>query len=199
MICPVCKKEIGNVSGFCPKCGQKLEQTNQSSKEINNYWNEVNTADLQRNIQHKKLVSKTMKEKRTQANKTIVTLIGAAVIFVVVVVGGMKYYTYSKKMISDIQSQLVGQTLTARDKHMEGGFNWIYEYWELTFIDESYLDYAYIETVGPRDKEELPEYRGKYNYTVSRSITGSYKIITNGTTYKLDVNGNNEVKGISRD
>ena len=44
----------------------------------------------------------------------------------------------------------------------------------------------------------LPQYEGTYNYTVSRTITGSYKISTDGKVYELKVNDNNEVTGISR-
>ena len=80
------------------------------------------------------------------------------------------------------------------------GLAWIMnEYWQLTFIDKKNLDYAYIETTGPREEDdEVPQYKGTYNYTVSRSITGSYKISTNGATYRLYVNDNNEVQGITR-
>ena len=197
MQCPVCKKEIFNAFGFCPECGQRLEQSAQSS-QTGNYWNEMNKADSQRNVQYKKLVNKTTKEKKAQTNKTILTAVFVVVILAVAVFGGMKYHAYSEKMLSDVQSQLIGKTLTAHDTHMEG-LGWIMnEYWQLTFIDEKNLDYAYIETTGPRDEDEVPQYKGTYNYTVSRSITGSYKITTNGASYKLNVNENNEVRGITR-
>lgn len=69
---------------------------------------------------------------------------------------------------------------------------------QLTFNDESSLDYAFISTTGPKEEDELPQYEGTYNYTVSRTITGSYKISTDGKVYELKVNDNNEVTGISR-
>lgn len=197
MLCPYCKKRISNVSGFCSECGQKLEQATQTSK-TNDYWNDVNKADSQRNQQYKRLVSKEIKEKRAQANKSIATFIVVMVIAIIAVFGFMKYRAYSSKMVAEIKTLLIGKTLTAHDTHMEG-LGWtMNEYWQLTFTDESTLDYAYIETTGPRDDDEIPQYKGTYSYTVSRSITGTYKISTNGDTYELNVNDNNEVQGISR-
>ena len=55
-----------------------------------------------------------------------------------------------------------------------------------------------VSTTGPKEEDELPQYEGTYNYTVSRTITGSYKISTDGKVYELKVNDNNEVTGISR-
>ena len=102
------------------------------------------------------------------------------------------------QLIAEMQAQLVGKTLTAHSTHMEG-LGWIiHEYSQLTFNDESSLDYAFISTTGPKEEDELPQYEGTYNYTVSRTITGSYKISTDGKVYELKVNDNNEVTGISR-
>lgn len=197
MLCPYCKKEIGNASGFCPECGQRLSQATQSSK-TDSYWNDVNKADSQRNAQYKDLVHKETKEKRAQTNKSIGTVAVIAIIVVCAVIGFIKYQAYSNRMVAQVKSQLVGQTLTAHSVHTEG-LGWqMNEYWQLTFKDDQSLDYAYIETTGPRNDDEVPQYKGTYNYTVSRSITGSYKISTNGDTYKLKVNDNNEVRGISR-
>lgn len=197
MICPVCKKEIGASTGFCPECGQKLDPTAQSLKN-ENFWNEVNKADSQRNEQYKDLVNKATKEKKAHTNKAIATFIIVIAVLVAGIFGGVKYSAYSSKMVADVQSQLIGQTLTAHDTHMEG-LGWIMnEYWQLTFVDDNNLDYAYIETVGPRDNDEVPQYRGTYSYSISRSITGGYKIYTNGATYKLNVNDNNKIRGITR-
>ncbi len=197
MRCPFCKKEIGDVISFCPECGQKLEQSAQSSK-TEQYWNEVNKADSQRNEQYRDLVNRTTKEKRIRNNKSIAIFGFIVAIIVTTVFGGMKYNEYSRRMITEVQAQLVGKTLTAHSTHMEG-LGWIiHEYNQLTFKDESSLDYAFISTTGPREENELPQYRGTYSYTVSRTITGSYKITTDGNVYELKVNDNNEVQGISQ-
>lgn len=197
MRCPFCKKEIGDVISFCPECGQKLEQSAQSSK-TEQYWNEVNKADSQRNEQYRDLVNRTTKEKRIRNNKSIAIFGFIVAIIVITVFGGMKYNEYSRRMITEVQVQLVGKTLTAHSTHMEG-LGWIiHEYNQLTFKDESSLDYAFISTTGPREEDELPQYRGTYSYTVSRTITGSYKITTDGNVYELKVNDNNEVQGISQ-
>ena len=197
MRCLFCKKEIGNATSFCPECGQKLEQITQSSK-TENYWSEVNKAASQRNEQYKDLVDKTIKERRRINNKFITIVVFVAAITMTAVLGGMKYNDYSNKLIAEMQAQLVGKTLTAHSTHMEG-LGWIiHEYSQLTFNDESSLDYAFISTTGPKEEDELPQYEGTYNYTVSRTITGSYKISTDGKVYELKVNDNNEVTGISR-
>ena len=58
--------------------------------------------------------------------------------------------------------------------------------------------YAYIKTTGPREDNEKPQYKGTYEFTISRSVTGSYTIHVNGDTYKLEVNDANEPTGISQ-
>lgn len=197
MRCPFCKKEIGNTTSFCPECGRKLEQFTQSSK-TENYWNEVNKAASQRNEQYKDLIDKTIKERRRINNKFIMTVVFVAAITMTVILGGIEYNKYSSRLIAEMQTQLVGKTLTAHSTHMQG-LGWIiHEYSQLTFNDESSLDYAFISTTGPKEEDELPQYKGTYNYTVSRTITGSYKISTDGKVYELEVNDNNEAIGISQ-
>lgn len=197
MRCPFCKKEIGNAISFCPDCGQKLVKSTQSIK-IENYWNRVNKADLQRNAQYKDLVNRTTKEKRSQINKFIVTFVFVVVIVLVIVFGRMKYNDYSTRMVVKVQTQLIGKTLTSHSTHMEGLGWMIHEYRQLTFIDENTLSYAYISTTGPRDEDEVPKYKGTYNYTISRTVMGNYQISTDGTIYELNVSDNNDVRGISQ-
>lgn len=101
-------------------------------------------------------------------------------------------------MINQVRAELVGKTLTAHSSHMEG-LGWIYhEYWQLSFVDESNADYAYLQTVGPAEDDEQPEYKGTYSYTVSRSITGKYTVKVNGIAYTLNVNDENIPQSISR-
>ena len=126
----------------------------------------------------------------------------STVLIVIVLVAGafgiFKFQQYQTQMINQVMAELVGKTLTAHSTHMEG-LGWIHhEYWQLSFVDESNLDYAYIQTVGPAEDDEKPEYKGTYSYTVSRSVTGKYTIKVNGTTYELNVNDENVPKSISR-
>ena len=102
MRCPFCKKEIGNFTSFCPECGQKLDQYVQSP-EIENYWNEVNKADLQRNEQYKDWLDGTNKARRREINKSIAIFVFIAVIIMAVVFGTMKYNDYLKKMDAEVQ------------------------------------------------------------------------------------------------
>ena len=126
----------------------------------------------------------------------------STVLILIVLVAGafgiFKFQQYQTQMINQVKAELVGKTLTAHSTHMEG-LGWIHhEYWQLSFVDESNLDYAYIQTVGPAEDDEQPEYKGTYSYTVSRSVTGKYTIKVNGTTYELNVNDENVPKSISR-
>lgn len=129
-------------------------------------------------------------------NKSIAIVGFLFAIIMAVVLGSLKYQEYSKKMLAEVRTQLVGKTFTAHSAHMEGLGWMMHEYEQLTFNDENTLDYAYIETTGPRDEDELPKYKGTYSYIISRTMMGNYKIITNVNVYKLSVNDNNEVQGI---
>ncbi len=112
---------------------------------------------------------------------------------IAIVFGGMKYRDDSLKMIEELKVRLAGKTFTAHSEHVEGLAFLMNEYGQLTFIDESTLEYAYIETKEPKKKDDIPEYKGTYSYTVSRTITGKYKISTNGGVYKLRINDNNGI------
>ena len=139
-----------------------------------------------------------MKNIRDRRNKTLITSVGILAAIVAVIIGGMQFNNNQKKMIAQVQSQLPGKTFTAHDSHMEG-FGWImHEYKQLTFKDENSLDYAYIKTTGPREDDEKPQYKGTYEYTITRSVTGNYTIHVNGNTYKLKVNDSNEPIDISQ-
>lgn len=182
---------------FCPECGQRVSMSAQTAK-MDNYWNNVNQEDLQRSQQYKSMINKQTREKHIQTNKSIMTLVLVGAIIAAAVVGVVKFQEYQTKMLNEVKKALVGQTLTAHDSHM-AGLGWIYhQYWQLNFTDENNLDYFYIETVGPRESDENPEYKGTYHYTVSRSITGEYKIHTDEATYELSVNDENIPSGISR-
>lgn len=197
MICPYCKKEITVDTGFCPECGQDISNSTRQNQS-DSYWKNVNREDTERSKEYKNLVNKEKQEVRTRKNKALVSTVLILIVLVAGAFGIFKFQQYQTQMINQVKAELVGKTLTAHSTHMEG-LGWIHhEYWQLSFVDESNLDYAYIQTVGPAEDDEKPEYKGTYSYTVSRSVTGKYTIKVNGTTYELNVNDENVPKSISR-
>lgn len=197
MICPYCNKQISDKNQFCPECGQNLATASENNS-ANSFWGTVNKEDCERNRKYKDITDRGVKNVRDRRRKSIVTAIVLLIAVIAAIFGIMQFGKYQNEMTEQVMSELVGKTFTASDSHMEG-LGWIhYEYWQLTFKDEDNLDYAYIETVGPREDDEKPVYEGTYSYTLSRSMFGNYTVSVNGTTYKIKVNDSNEPTGISR-
>lgn len=197
MICPYCNKQISDKNQFCPECGQNLATASENNS-ANSFWGTVNKEDSERNRKYKDITDRGVKNVRDRQRKSIVTAIVLLIAVIAAIFGIMQFGKYQNEMTEQVMSELVGKTFTASDSHMEG-LGWIhYEYWQLTFKDEDNLDYAYIETVGPREDDEKPVYEGTYSYTLSRSMFGNYTVSVNGTTYKIKVNDSNEPTGISR-
>lgn len=197
MICPYCKKEITGDTGFCPECGQNISNSIRQ-KQSDSYWKNVNREDTERSKEYKNYVNKKRQEVRTRKSKAFISIVLILITLVIVAFGIFKFQQYQTLMINQVRAELVGKTLTAHSSHMEG-LGWIYhEYWQLSFVDESNADYAYLQTVGPAEDDEQPEYKGTYSYTVSRSITGKYTVKVNGIAYTLNVNDENIPQSISR-
>lgn len=197
MICPYCKKQISDNNQFCPECGQNLAVTS-GTDSTDTFWGTANKEDTERHRKYKDITNRGVKNMRDRRNKSMLTVVILLVAVIAAIFGIMQFSKYQNAMTEKVMSELVGQTLTAHDSHMEG-LGWIHhEYWQLTFKDEENLDYAYIETIGPREDDEKPVYKGTYSYTLSRSVFGNYTIRVNGTTYKLNVNDSNKPTGISR-
>ena len=197
MICPYCKKEISNGTVFCPNCGQEIS-TSQSQSQSDAYWTRVNQEDSKRSSEYKKMVGEAKREANSRRRKKIVTTVLILTAIALAVFGIAKFQQNQSELIAEVKSGLIGKTMTAHSTHMEG-LGWIHhEYWQLTFVDEDTLDYAYIQTVGPAEDDEQPKYQGTYSYTISRSIFGEYTIRVNGATYELRVSDDNVPRGISR-
>lgn len=197
MICPYCKKEITIDTGFCPECGQDISNSTRQNQS-DSYWKNVNREDTERSKEYKNLVNKEKQEVRTRKRKALLSTVLIMILIVAGAFGIFKFQQYQTQMLNQVKAELVGKTLTTHSSHMEG-LGWIHhEYWQLSFIDETNLDYAYIQTVGPAEDDEQPEYKGTYSYTVSRSVIGKYTIKVNGTTYTLNVNNENIPTSISR-
>lgn len=197
MICPYCNKQISDNNQFCPECGQNLATASENNS-ANSFWGTVNKEDSERNRKYKDITDRGVKNVRDRRHKSIVTAIVFLIAVIAAIIGIMQLSKYQNEMTEKVMCELVGKTLTAHDSHMEG-LGWIHhEYWQLTFKDEDNLDYAYIETIGPREDDEKPVYKGTYSYTLSRSVFGNYTVRVNSTTYKLKVNDSNVPTGISR-
>lgn len=162
------------------------------------YWKNVNQEDSERFKEYKDLVDKSKCEANSRRSKKVVTTIVVLVVVALSALGVFKFQQHQNQLIDEVRSGRAGKTMTAHSTHMEG-LGWIYhEYWQLTFVDEETLDYAYIQTVGPAEDDEKPKYQGTCSYTVSRSITGEYTIRVNGTSYELRVNDDNVPRSIFR-
>ena len=198
MICPYCSKQIGNNNQFCPECGQPIV-LNSHTESTKSYWGAVNKEDIDRSRKYKDIIDRENKNTRDRRIKMVITTSILLLIAISAGLGLVKLSHYQKKMMNQVHEQLKGKTFIAHASHVEG-LGWIYhEYWQLTFKDEENLDYAYIETVGPREEKEKPKYKGTYSYTLSRSLFGNYTVYVNGTTYKLKVSDDNIPTGISRE
>lgn len=125
--------------------------TASETDSANSFWGTVNREDIERQRKYKNITDRGVKNVRDRRHKSMITTV---ILLVAVIFGIMQFSKYQNEMTEQVMSELVGKTLTAHDSHMEG-LGWIYhEYWQLIFNDEENLDYAYIETVGPREDEE---------------------------------------------
>lgn len=196
MICPYCKQNIKEGEDFCPVCGQQISN-NSTSKKIDVYWERVNNEAVKESEKFSKKNKRINREVNTNRNKFLIAIIAVIVIIIGIIFGIRKYQQYQEDMIREVELNLAGKTMTAHSSHVEG-LGWIYhEYRQFTFTEESMVDYYYIETIGPKEEDEMPEYQGTYGYTVARSVIGNYKININGETYELSVDDNNIPTGIS--
>ncbi len=197
MLCPYCKKEIKTNTGFCPECGQDI-LNNARQSQSDSYWKNVNQEDTERSKEYKNLVNKERQKARTRKRKVVISNILILIVVATGIFGVFKFQEYQTEMLNQVKTELIGKTLTAHSSHMDGIFWTQHEYWQLSFVDESNLDYAYIQTVGSAEDHEKPKYQGTYTYTLSRSVIGKYIIKVNGDTYELKVNNKNIPQSISR-
>lgn len=120
-----------------------------------------------------------------------------AVITIGIIGGALKFQQYQEDMVRRVEFNLQGKALTVHSSHVEG-LGWIYhEYRQFIFTEENTVDYYYIETSGPKEDDEMPEYQGTYTYIVTRSLIGNYNIKINGSIYDLSVDEDNIPTDIS--
>lgn len=197
MICPYCNKEIDDGLRFCPECGQEI--TDNSGEAISNlYWNAIDKEENERERQYRKKMEHNQKKEREKRQESMIRTVIAAAAILAIICGFLQIHNYQITMTGQIAERLAGKKFTAHASHMEGLGNIYHEYWQLTFKDNHSLEYAYIKTLGPREKDEQPVYKGTYSYRLSMSIFGNYTVHANGATYKLEVNKDNMPVDISR-
>lgn len=181
MICPYCKKEINVSNDFCPACGQSISPVGSGRTKVEARLNE-NHNGPDRLIQYQDLIDKQARDSKVASKRkhrfyiVVILLVGATVF------GAYKYLTYSTYMVSQVHAALVGQTLEATRHHTDLRFTTHHEHWYLTFVNESALEYHYTDN--DRSKTD-----GEFNYTLTRSLIGKYKINTNGEVFELTVEG----------
>lgn len=111
MICPYCKKEIKDNTGFCPECGQDISIT-ENKNQTDIYWRNINKEGVKRSEEYKSLVKRSKQEAAKRRNKYLLTTV-----FVLVLIGGsvlglIRFQQYQKQMLGEVNAGLVGKTLT---------------------------------------------------------------------------------------
>ena len=196
MVCKYCGKPVQGNSRYCPSCGQTLSE--QAGKNgSGSYWNKVNAEDRARAKATGDIADRDAKTEQSRKRKTRTLIIALVIVMAAAVIGGVMLRNARKAEEAMVRQELVGRTLLAHDSHIEGLGNIIHEYWQLTFVDDTTADYAYVSTLGPRGNEE-PHYVGTYTYTITHSVFGDYTILVDGTKYKLELNGDKLPSGLSR-
>ena len=190
MICPYCKKEVQLEDVFCPECGQIVQNSGKQERS-DAYWKVINREDTERFRTDKSYNDEMKRSRSLLRNKKAVAAAVLLLVIGVVCLCTFRYMQFNDQMIAEVRSNLIGKTMTATSNHMEGLGSIYYEYWQLTFLSDGTVRYAYIETAGPAESDEKPKYQGTYSYTISRSLTGKYTILVDGATYELEVSGDN--------
>ena len=195
MNCPYCNKQIPDSTQFCPHCGQTVEIAN-SSSSVDSYWGEVNKEDRKRSAQYGAVMSEKAQIKSSRRTQAIVTAVVIVVLVVAGIIGFSNIQSESTKKLEQVKNELPGNSYTCSYSQTEAGF-WIhYYYYKLDFNSDGTLDYYYMTTVGPKEKDDEFEHRGTLSYDVSRSIFGKYEIKVSGESFTLNVDDENHPKSI---
>lgn len=196
MKCPYCNKEISDTSIFCPECGQGVNQEQKSSTS-ENYWNTVADDDKRRNQEYLKTATRQRSEANAQKTKKL-----AVIISVIALVAAALFVTVSitnanNAELEAVKANLPGKELKCSYSRTETGF-WIhYYYYTLKFNSDGTLNYYYLTTVGPAERDEVPTLKGTYTYTITRNILGDYFITFGGESFTMTVSDDNVPRSLS--
>lgn len=196
MKCPYCHKEIPATSIFCPECGLSINQEQKSSSS-ESYWNGIASEDKKRNQEYLKSAMLQRNEAKTQKIKKI-----AFIIFLFALIACATFITVSitnanKAELETVKSNLIGKELKCSYSRTGAAF-WIhYYYYTLKFNSDGTLNYYYMTTVGPAEKDDVPTLKGTYAYTITRNILGDYFISVGNESFTLTVSDDNEPRSLS--
>lgn len=96
-----------------------------------------------------------------------------------------------------VKANLPGRELKCSYSRTETGF-WIhYYYYTLEFNSDGTLDYYYLTTVGPAERDEVPTLKGTYTYTITRNILGDYFITFGNESFTMTVSDDNVPRSLS--
>lgn len=196
MKCPYCNKEISDTSIFCPECGQSVNQEQKSSAS-ENYWSTVANDDKKRNQEYLKSATRQRSEANTQKTKRLAVFISLIALIAVALFATVSITNANNAELEAVKANLPGKELKCSYSQTEAGF-WIhYYYYTLKFNSDGTLNYYYLTTVGPAEKDEVPTLKGTYTYTITRNILGDYFITFGNESFTMTVSDDNVPKSLS--
>lgn len=196
MKCPYCNNEISDASIFCPECGQSVNKE-QHTTTSENYWSTVANDNEKRNQEYLKTATKQRKEANTQKTKKMAVVISLIAIVAVSLFVAISITNANKAELEEVKTNLPGRELKCSYSRTEAGF-WIhYYYYTLKFNSDDTLDYYYLTTVGPVEKDEVPTLQGTYTYTITRNILGDYFITFDNKSFTMKISDDNTPKSLS--
>ncbi len=196
MRCPYCNKKISDTSIFCLECGQSIKQEQKVSTS-ETYWNTIANDDRKRNQEYQKTAMRQRSEANTQRTKTLAVIIVLISLVVVSLFAVVSITNANNAKLEAVKATLPGKELKCSYSQTEAGF-WIhYYYYTLEFNSDGTLDYYYLTTVGPAEKDEVPTLKGTYTYTITRNILGDYFITFGGESFTMTVSDNNVPRSLS--
>ena len=196
MKCPYCQKEIDDTSVFCDNCGQAISKE-QKSATSDNYWNTVANDDEKRNQEYLKTSSAIRSQKNSARTKKVAVFVSLAVALAIIIAIVSSITASNNAALAEVKENLVGRELKCSYSRTETGF-WIhYYYYTLEFNSDGTLDYYYLTTVGPAEKDEYPTHKGTYTYSITRNILGDYIITFANESFTMTVSSDNVPRSLS--
>lgn len=196
MKCPYCKKEIDETSLFCVACGQSVCQEQETS-ESDSYWSKVENDDKKRNQEYQRTVTRQRSEANTRNAKKLVVIISLISLVVIAMFVMISITNANNAELEAVKANLPGRELKCSYSQTETGF-WIhYYYYVLKFNSDGTLDYYYLTTVGPAERDEVPVLKGTYTYSVTRNILGDYIISFGNESFSMTVSDDNVPRSLS--
>ena len=189
MNCPYCNKQIDDNTQFCPHCGQNVE-INKTNKTVNTYWSKVNDEDKQRSVQYGVIKKEKKQIKKSRQIKAII--IGIVVVALILggVIGFISIKTNSDKILEQVKKKLPGKSFTCSDTTGSLLTGYTPHRFKLEFFDDNTVD-CYYAKGRSNDKDDKYEFKGNFDYTLNRSIFGTFTFEVDGEVFTLMVDEEN--------